>query len=90
MVQDMLKAVDPNLRGFFPRTLTEHVNVSMLPVRLAAGLATVVGALALGLAIVGFTPSSRFSLPSARTRSDCGWRWERTLVTCYVSCSAMV
>ena len=53
MVQDVLKAVDPNLRGFFARTLTEHVNVSMLPVRLAAGLATVVGALALGLAIVG-------------------------------------
>ena len=53
MVQDVLKAVDPNLRGFFARTLTEHVNVSMLPVHLAAGLATVVGALALGLAIVG-------------------------------------
>jgi predicted permease len=52
-VQQTLQTVDPNLRGFFPRTLTEHVAVSTLPVRLAARLATAVGALALGLAIVG-------------------------------------
>jgi predicted permease len=51
--QKTLQAVDSNLRGFFPRTLIEHVAVSTLPVRLAAGLASSVGALALGLAILG-------------------------------------
>jgi putative ABC transport system permease protein len=52
-MQAALQSVDPNLQGFFTRTLEEHVGVSLLPVRLAAGLTTVVAILALGLAIVG-------------------------------------
>jgi predicted permease len=52
-VQGALRSIDPNVQGFFTRTLTEHVSVSMLPVRLAARIATVVAALALGLAIIG-------------------------------------
>jgi len=52
-VQGALRAVDPNVQGFFTRTLTEHVSVSMLPVRLAARIATIVAALALGLAVTG-------------------------------------
>jgi putative ABC transport system permease protein len=52
-VQGALRSVDPNVQGFFTRTLTEHVGVSMLPVRLAASLATIVAALALALAVVG-------------------------------------
>ncbi len=52
-VQGVLQGIDPNLQGFFSRTLAEHVSVSTLPVRLAARLTTVVAALALGLAVVG-------------------------------------
>jgi ABC-type antimicrobial peptide transport system permease subunit len=52
-VQDVLRTLDPNLQGFFTRTLSEHVAVSTLPIRLAAGLAIGVAALALALALVG-------------------------------------
>jgi predicted permease len=52
-VQEVLRTLDPNLQGFFTRTLSEHVAVSTLPVRLAAGLTTGVAALALALALVG-------------------------------------
>jgi putative ABC transport system permease protein len=52
-VQDILRTVDPGIQGFFGRTLTEHVAVSTLPVRLASTLTTVVAALALALALVG-------------------------------------
>jgi ABC-type antimicrobial peptide transport system permease subunit len=52
-VQDVLRGIDPNLQGFFTRTLSEHVAVSTLPVRLAAGLTLGVAALALALALVG-------------------------------------
>jgi predicted permease len=52
-VQDVLRTMDPNVQGFFTRTLTEHVAVSTLPVRLAARLATGVAALALALSLVG-------------------------------------
>ena len=52
-VQDTLRTVDPNLQGFFTRTLTEHVAVSTLPVRLAAQLAIGIASLALGLSLVG-------------------------------------
>jgi predicted permease len=52
-MQAAVQSVDPTVQGFFTRTLEEHVGVSMLPVRLAAGLTTVVAALALGLALVG-------------------------------------
>ena len=33
-VQNALHSIDPNMQGFFTRTLTEHVGVSLLPVRL--------------------------------------------------------
>jgi putative ABC transport system permease protein len=52
-VQSTLRSVDPNVQGFFTRTLTEHVAVSTLPVRLAARIATVVATIALGLAVIG-------------------------------------
>ena len=52
-VQAVLRTVDPNVQGFFTRTLTEHVAVSTLPVRLAAGLAIGLAALALALSLVG-------------------------------------
>jgi predicted permease len=52
-VQAALRAVDPNVQGFFTRTLAEHVAVSMLPVRLAAGIAAAIAALALGLSVLG-------------------------------------
>jgi len=52
-VQDVLRSVDPNVQGFFTRTLTEHVAVSTLPVRLAAALAIGVAALAVALSLIG-------------------------------------
>jgi len=52
-VQEVLRTVDPDVQGFFTRTLTEHVAVSTLPVRLAAGLATGVAALAVTLSLIG-------------------------------------
>jgi len=52
-VQEALRSVDPNVQGFFTRTLAEHVSVSTLPVRLAARVAAAVAALALALAVVG-------------------------------------
>jgi ABC-type antimicrobial peptide transport system permease subunit len=52
-MQASLRRVDPTVQGFFTRTLEQHVSVSLLPVRIAAGLTTVVAVLALCLAIVG-------------------------------------
>jgi predicted permease len=52
-LQALLHAVDPNLQGFFGRTLTDHVGVSLLPIRVAASMTTLVAGLALGLALVG-------------------------------------
>jgi putative ABC transport system permease protein len=52
-VQSALGSVDPNVQGFFTRTLTEHVAVSTLPVRFAAGLAIGVAALAVALSLIG-------------------------------------
>jgi predicted permease len=52
-VQETLRSIDTDVQGFFTRTLTEHVSVSTLPIRLAARTAAVVAALALGLAVVG-------------------------------------
>jgi ABC-type antimicrobial peptide transport system permease subunit len=52
-IQAALATLDPHLQGFFTRTLIQHVGVSLLPVRLAAGTATAVAALALGLALLG-------------------------------------
>lgn len=52
-VQAVLHALDPDVQGFFTRTLTEHVSVSLLPVRLATSLSLVVAGLALALASLG-------------------------------------
>ena len=52
-VQATLRTLDPDVQGFFTRTLTEHVAVSLLPVRLATSLALVVASLALALASIG-------------------------------------
>jgi len=52
-MQAALQRVDPMLQGFFTRTLEEHVDVSRLPVRLAAQVTGVVAALAIGLAVIG-------------------------------------
>jgi predicted permease len=52
-LQSLLYAVDPHLQGFFGRTLTDHVGVSLLPIRVAASMTTLVAGLALGLALVG-------------------------------------
>jgi predicted permease len=52
-VQATLRALDPDVQGFFTRTLVEHVAVSMLPVRLATSLSLVVASLALALASIG-------------------------------------
>ena len=52
-VQNTLRAIDPSVQGFFTRTLTDHVGVSLLPVRIAARVATLVAALAVVLALVG-------------------------------------
>ena len=52
-VQEVLRTIDPNVQGFFTRTLSEHVAVSSLPIRLAAGLTIGVAALALALSLVG-------------------------------------
>jgi hypothetical protein len=49
----LLYAVDPHLQGFFGRTLTDHVGVSLLPIRVAASMTALVAGLALGLALVG-------------------------------------
>src|SRR5260221_5683678 len=52
-VQGVLRSVDPNVQGFFARTLAQHAAVSTLPVRVAAGVTGLVAAIALGLALVG-------------------------------------
>jgi predicted permease len=52
-VQASLRALDPDVQGFFTRTLVEHVAVSLLPVRMATWLSLVVAALALALASIG-------------------------------------
>jgi predicted permease len=52
-VQQSLDAVGPGLVGFFPRTLDDHLVVQLLPMRAAAGAATLLGTLALALSGVG-------------------------------------
>jgi ABC-type antimicrobial peptide transport system permease subunit len=52
-VQDALSAVDPQAIGFFPRTLTQHVAASLVPIRLARSLAVGLAGLALALAALG-------------------------------------
>jgi predicted permease len=52
-VQATLREMDPDIQGFFTRTLVEHVAVSLLPLRLATSLSLVVASLALALAAIG-------------------------------------
>jgi predicted permease len=52
-VQAEMGRLDAAVQGFFTRTLVEHTRVSLLPVRLAASVAAVVGCIALGLGAVG-------------------------------------
>jgi putative ABC transport system permease protein len=70
--QSLLTSIDPHLQGFFARTLTDHVGVSLLPVRVAASLTTIVAALALGLAVIGLY--SLVSFLVAERRSEIGLR----------------
>ncbi len=53
VIQRTLDDVGPGLVGFFPRTLTDHVEVELLPTRAAAFAARWLGALALVLSTVG-------------------------------------
>ncbi len=48
-IQRALDDVGPGLIGFFPRTLDDHLVVQLLPTRVAAGVATGLGAVALSL-----------------------------------------
>lgn len=52
-IQDALSAAAPGVQGFFARTLAQHASVSLLPVRLAAQLASVIAILGSALATVG-------------------------------------
>jgi predicted permease len=52
-IQQALDGVGPGLVGFFPRTLTDHVAVELLPTRAAAAAAQWIGALALLFSCVG-------------------------------------
>lgn len=65
-IRDALAAADPTVQGFFPRTLTQHVSVSLLPVRLAAQLSLAVAALGSLLAAAGLYALVSF-LVSERT-----------------------
>src|SRR5262249_27301553 len=66
-LQETLRSIDPDVQGFFTRTLAEHVAVSLLPVRLAARVAMVVAALAVALAVMGLYSLLSF-LVAERTR----------------------
>jgi predicted permease len=52
-IRDALAASNPMVQGFFPRTLTQHVAVSLMPVRLAAQLSLAVAVLGSVLAAAG-------------------------------------
>lgn len=53
VIQQTLDGVGPGLVGFFPRTLTDHVEIELLPTRAAAAAARWLGLLSLVLAAVG-------------------------------------
>lgn len=52
-LQDALDATGPGVVGFFPRTLDDHVAIELLPIRVAATVASSLGAVALLLSAVG-------------------------------------
>jgi hypothetical protein len=66
-VERELRALDPDLHGFFPRTLEEHVGVARLPSQISTALAVALAALASGLALVGLYASVAFMV-AQRTR----------------------
>lgn len=70
--QQTLQSIDSNLQGFFARTLQQHVDVSLLPVRFAAGLTSAIAACALAFAAVGLY--SLVSFVVAERTSEIGLR----------------
>jgi predicted permease len=52
-VQRELLAMEPDLPGFFARTLEQHAGLALVPARMAALLSTLFGGLALSLAALG-------------------------------------
>jgi putative ABC transport system permease protein len=53
LVQRQLRNQDPDVQGFFSRTLTQHIGLAFLPARMAAGMSAAFGAFALILAVLG-------------------------------------
>ncbi|HEY4492017.1 MAG TPA: FtsX-like permease family protein, partial [Acidobacteriota bacterium] len=53
VLQREIQDLNPNVQGFFPRTLLQHVGFSLLPAKMAAALSTVFAGLALMLAGIG-------------------------------------
>ncbi len=66
-VRQVVQSLDPNLPVYGVRTLRTHMGASLFPVRTAAGLLTVFGALALLLASVGLYAVMTFAV-GQRTR----------------------
>ena len=52
-MQAVLDGVGPGVIGFFPRTLDDHLAIELLPTRVAAAVASLLGSLALLLSAVG-------------------------------------
>jgi putative ABC transport system permease protein len=53
MAQDAFDAIGPGVVGFFPRTMTDHLAIDLLPTRVAAAAAAWLGGFALLLSAVG-------------------------------------
>jgi predicted permease len=53
MAQDAFDAMGPGVVGFFPRTMTDHLAIDLLPTRVAAAAAAWLGGFALLLSAVG-------------------------------------
>jgi predicted permease len=65
-VQDTLASVDPQVQGFFPRTLEEHTRVSLAPSRLLSSASRAAGAVAAGLSGLGLYGVVTFLVSSRR------------------------
>jgi predicted permease len=52
-LQEALNEVGPGVVGFFPRTIDDHLAIELLPLRAAAGAASLLGGLALLLSAIG-------------------------------------
>jgi ABC-type antimicrobial peptide transport system permease subunit len=62
----MLASVDPQVQGFFPRTLEEHTRVSLAPSRLLSSASRAAGAVAAGLSGLGLYGVVTFLVSSRR------------------------